>query len=334
MISTISRFDQKAFSSSVSAMKGLGIILVVLGHINSPLGGLIFSFHMPLFYFLAGFFVRPNQMFYDFLKKNIVRLMVPYFIFCSLGLLITILKNVIFHRPQESMANYLEGFLFWMDFSHLNHYGFVLWFLPALFWAKLMVYFLRKITHILWPAILVGCAFVCIFISKHTYGSMPFAIDKGLVAIPWVYIGSFFYVYREKLLPVKMLFVVLFSCPCLFVVWVFGVPVVDMANNNVGNFWLTFSYTLSVIGLLFVFLYCANVRQKRSLLLSLIVWFGSNSMLIFVFHPYTNNISNLIGVALFHEPAWGFTIVTSLLMLSIIVFFRERYEQSIFVRYV
>lgn len=41
----------------VDVCKGIGIILVVLGHTGSPFVRLIYSFHMLLFFIISGFLV-------------------------------------------------------------------------------------------------------------------------------------------------------------------------------------------------------------------------------------------------------------------------------------
>ena len=47
----------------IDLLKGIGIILVLLGHlpINGIMHMLIYSFHMPLFFFCSGFFSRVDQ---------------------------------------------------------------------------------------------------------------------------------------------------------------------------------------------------------------------------------------------------------------------------------
>lgn len=59
----------------VDISKGLGIILVIIGHCVY-LGGLIhnwiFSFHMPLFFILSGIFIRKIKL-NSFIKKTIFK---------------------------------------------------------------------------------------------------------------------------------------------------------------------------------------------------------------------------------------------------------------------
>lgn len=45
----------------VSFSKGIGIFLVVLGHIATPLTPFIYSWHIPLFIFTSGFFERKRR---------------------------------------------------------------------------------------------------------------------------------------------------------------------------------------------------------------------------------------------------------------------------------
>lgn len=69
----------------VDCAKGVGIILVVLGH-NSLLCeergwlfNVIFSFHVPLFFFLAGLFLKTNISLWTLFVKKFFGLVVPYF---------------------------------------------------------------------------------------------------------------------------------------------------------------------------------------------------------------------------------------------------------------
>ena len=63
--------------------KGIGILLVVLGHndfevISLFMQRLIYSFHMPLFFFLSGYFINTAVPFFDFFKKRFHALIKPY----------------------------------------------------------------------------------------------------------------------------------------------------------------------------------------------------------------------------------------------------------------
>lgn len=65
----------------IDTAKGMGLILVVLGHLHIPfLASWIYLFHMPLFFFLSGVVYSGQQYsFLEFLTRRIKTLVVPYF---------------------------------------------------------------------------------------------------------------------------------------------------------------------------------------------------------------------------------------------------------------
>lgn len=81
------------------SLKGILILLVVLGHAiqgvftenveSNRLWNVIYSFHMPAFFAISGYFVRPTGGGYKWLTKRIWQLLVPYFVWAVLKLVIT-----------------------------------------------------------------------------------------------------------------------------------------------------------------------------------------------------------------------------------------------------
>lgn len=65
-------------------LKGFGILLVLWGHINCPpiVKNIIYSFHMPLFFFVSGCFYKSDISFMSFTKKKIRQLLLPWSFFC------------------------------------------------------------------------------------------------------------------------------------------------------------------------------------------------------------------------------------------------------------
>lgn len=78
----------------IDSLKGIGIILVVAGHLFSPytdylddpINQMIYSFHMPLFFFLSGFVYGHSQKksFKNAIVKKFVSLLLPYLCFSAL----------------------------------------------------------------------------------------------------------------------------------------------------------------------------------------------------------------------------------------------------------
>ena len=66
----------------IDIAKGIAIILVIVGHTvpnPSPLRHAVFSFHMPVFFILAGYTFRPKPW-RELLSGSVSRLLVPYVI--------------------------------------------------------------------------------------------------------------------------------------------------------------------------------------------------------------------------------------------------------------
>ena len=86
--------------NKVDSLKGFAIILVVLGHIASPLSSFIYSFHMPLFFIASGFFLNPTNELKSEIIKSFKRLFKPFFIYLSLGFIVEFLKRYFLNREQ------------------------------------------------------------------------------------------------------------------------------------------------------------------------------------------------------------------------------------------
>ena len=83
----------------IDSAKGIGILLVVIAHINytQQLLTIIYSFHMPLFFAISGLLFDSSkyQNFKDFLTRKIRTLICPYILFyvLSISYILTISKK-------------------------------------------------------------------------------------------------------------------------------------------------------------------------------------------------------------------------------------------------
>ena len=133
-------------------MKGIAILLVVLGHsvpdqasasgiASYPLylmRTIIYSFHMPVFFFVAGYFMHIplKEGFKKFIKDKSIRLMVPYF---TIGLLYFPFKLVLSKFANQQI--YPQDI--WKIFIGINPDG-ELWFLYCLFFISIIIALLVK----------------------------------------------------------------------------------------------------------------------------------------------------------------------------------------------
>lgn len=317
----------KQHDQGVRVLQSFAILMVVLGHFKSPLGPIIFSFHMPLFFFLGGLFINPNRNVNYFIKFNAKRLLGPFMLFGFIGLVITLLKNLLLHRPTINIYDSLSGLLYWMDAPHLEHYGFVLWFLPALFWGRLMVFTtFRYITNPMIAYFLVLTVFVGITFLPF---SLPFGLDNGMNGSVWIAAGYMFYRYCNL---TKLRYSFIAGCVIATSVASMGIQPLDLAYRQIGNPWITLPYTLSVAVLLLQIskVLADRLQLFRSDLVSLI---GANTLLILVAHPYTNNAAYLIGERITNN-GWYLEFVITLAMLWALLRIKSRCSDNKFFQYV
>lgn len=141
----VSQPSQKHYSE-IDVCRGLGIVLVVLGHAMKQTGetngwfdmllSVIYSFHMPLFFILSGFVSVKILSFdqwlqrWEYMKGRAFRLLIPYF---AVGLLYTPLK---FFLSRYAVKPY-DFSSMWRLFLGENP-DVALWFLYILFFSTLI----------------------------------------------------------------------------------------------------------------------------------------------------------------------------------------------------
>lgn len=208
----------------IDRYKGLLIILVVMGHV---VGGArhitqesvreflqyayltIYSFHMPAFFFVAGFLwrIKEGETFGFFVTKKAKRLLVPYVIF---GLLSTVVYCLMIGNVQSTLqdvqtTSYYQGKFAgrWLDcllgLLHAGGYpngeGFrmnsVLWFLPCMFTTEVIYYVaetMRKVGRIRW-LFLTGCVVLAIAFPRIGLDS-PWGVARAPHYLLFMMLGS------------------------------------------------------------------------------------------------------------------------------------------------
>lgn len=300
-------------------LKTLGILTVILGHIASPLGSFIYSWHMPLFFMIAGFFIKFDLSLKGFIFKDFKRLIIPYFIFAFFGLVMETLKRIALHREGLDYIHELKGIFIWMDMnSLLNTYGFVLWFLPALFFARVIMVAIDKLIKNIFIQFIV----VSVLFGFSFFVQLPFGIDNGLNAILFLFLGNFFFrFYQEN----KILYFLPILLVGLYIIY--GLPSLDMATKTYQNMFLNIVFASSVVYFFILVFKKLNYTSKF-----LTIW-GGNTMLLFIMHPYTNNIAHII-VEKLQFGDWYLKFFISLVLLQGVLFIKQRFKNRGLFKYV
>lgn len=170
----------------IDSSKGIGIILVILGHClnkNYWPFHIIFTFHMPLFFFLSGMVSKVDLSFLTLIKKRVHSLVVPYFCFFVLGLLLTVIV------PDWLSCFTLQGVIkdfFYADPENVHNSS--IWFLICLFGVQLLFLCIAKLPIWIQLATLsslyvLGSVYIHQLISMTGLDRLPMNIDVVPVAV-------------------------------------------------------------------------------------------------------------------------------------------------------
>lgn len=138
----------------VDSLKFLGIWAIYIGHFGEAGGKLypfVFHYHVPLFFFMSGFFVRQYDIhIQSFIKKKAIQLMLPYFVFSLLALgYFTLVHN----WDSSQMLAAAKTFVFGI---RNKVFAGSLWFIPCLFIVSVLHYFVLAVSKRLWVPVLIS----------------------------------------------------------------------------------------------------------------------------------------------------------------------------------
>ncbi len=324
----------------IDALKGIGIMLVVLAHHSLPiaLDTYIFSFHMPLFLFISGFlfdFGKYTGSSVNFVKGRFRSLIVPYFCFALITCLfyflldtgfqpgvtnikffehITILENSILHGTYHIL--YALG--------PMISYNPPLWFLTCLFVTEILFYGLAKKYYgepkklVLWITVagVIGYLY-----SVYVSFRIPWNVDVALAAIVFYGAGNLFRrltepetdsranlslkldtKYIEKFSRVeKYLPVTAILLSLLYLGYLLKFPTDDKVNMNVMRYGGFFSFYILAFSGIFTFVYLFKKIGSSKIL----EYYGRNSLIILALHfPLKDVLTKLVILILGVKPEY------------------------------
>lgn len=174
--------------------KGIGIFLVVLGHMPNFLPNSLLvwikGFHMPLFFFISGYFAKPEssiQKLGNRLKQKIAKILFPYIcfsiVFAGIEYIAMGIDSKVFKEHMVSLANGSGGY-------------YMLWFLFCLFTVECMFYIVTYICRIekIRALLILGCVFTAVLL-KYKFYYNGYKIGTSLYAVGFFYLG---YLWKKK----------------------------------------------------------------------------------------------------------------------------------------
>jgi len=283
---------------NVDLVKGIGIILVMIGHSGmflfikdkALLNTIIYSFHMPLFFIVAGFFMKDKVN----IKKSIKRLLVPFLIASVFWVFIAsfLVQLPTYFRSQElypytydfmvQFKKFLKAIFF---ATRVDIIGTGLWFLVALFMGRMLWYILHDILKINVTLLHIFVVFVVNYLlyryltldEKYFYWMWP----QAILTYFFMLIGNYF--YRKNFVEeTGYLDVIILGAITTFIIISNGR--VDMSSFKFKNY---FSF-IFIATTAFVVIYKATflIEKHSKPFKKFLLWCGKESLNIFLVHPF------------------------------------------------
>lgn len=266
-------------------MKGIGILLMLIGHWpGCPhwLHQFIYSFHMPLFFLVAGYFTHVaenRQEAWAATKKNAKRLLLP-FAFTQL-MLIGWGAIQVFAKGNVDMLYPPILSLIWGGGNGISFHGYEIyvgpmWFLVALFWTKSIFSWLSSIIHDGW--LIISCLLLSalsIFAFRYCHSFLPWNIGQGLSCLLFVSIGWW---VRNHQVP-KWLFLVCLLC------WPIAVCLSGMEVSECKYQYYPLDILGACGGTICIYWLSKQLAKVRFLARPL-AWCGVYSLVILCFHNF------------------------------------------------
>ena len=282
---------------NIDILKGIGILLVILGHLDLPLRirNIIYIFHMPLFFFLSGALWKNKETKMSlkvYIKHILTSLIYPYIVWNGVEICIHLIKCII---GKETMGLLLKrvmaiiiGVRSVVPYDSQNYLG-LLWFFPALFVANIL-YFLFKKGKMLVPGIItctiVGNIYAIVVAEKIR---LPFCLDVSLLCIWFIWIGDIVGQYIKNVLRLKRILSIIGVSMC-FVFEYFAQIEVDIIRLKISSPLLF--YIIS--SLICIGLYIGTYSMKAKYLEII----GENSAFYLVLQSYGKQLCSVVFLIL------------------------------------
>lgn len=285
----IKKFSHEV-DKNIEISKAIGVLLVVIGHSSCPwpIEKLIYSFHMPFFFFMSGYLYKDCGLKKTIIKKN-RSLLVPYIIVAVLSI---IAVDVVLPYIQFGMVangNYLYD-LIMANRPLCLIFNRPLWFLPSLFSLFMIVSLWRLlIRNELIAMVSLGVVSACyaFYFFKNWHEKIPFGVDTAVVS--FIFFAGGIFVKKKLVFFLKnkeVIFIIAFAI-WLTIRWIDRGSYYVLAYAEV--FPLISFYVTGILGMTWLFLFphvCTSFGSNFyvSWFVKLFTMFGSWSFFVYLFH--------------------------------------------------
>lgn len=319
--------------------KGVGILCIIAGHMgNAVINNFVFTFHVPIFFLISGYFLKNNTSLKEFAAKKYKQLIYPYIITCICIIVGVTLSNIIRTRSLEYLVEdvktwfiasvYGSGSIEYSTPFYMGQIGAV-WFLTALFTALMIVRYFIDYEYG-WAGVIL---LAYVGYKTGTMVWMPLSVQAGMTAAVFVYLGWIFNKHKVFERPISAVWL-----GSATVVWLFGILFCGrfyIVRNYFGNG--LFDILAAAAGSYVVIEVCKVIERKTKNLARVLEFYGRNSLLILCMHAVELHIIDWSWVwqsgerlqLQTYQVIWIIFILKVLLFtvgIYVIRFLKERYN--------
>lgn len=260
---------------SFDIAKGIAIFLMVIGHTSIPKFAniWIYSFHMPLFFFVSGVFFNPkkyseSRVFFITKSKT---LLIPYILYLLVSEFLKLICNI---------GNV------------------TLWFLPVLFVTEILFYSIVKlIERVKWKSLLIVTLITLLAISSYTMSLfeiiIPFDLQNVGHSLIYYSLGYYLSSWIKR---ISMALWKIFLLIVVYTIVVLLLPKLDMLPNHWGI--MPLNQILAVAGTILIILGARVMSSwnEKNLIFNFFNWAGRNSIILVGFSIPFITLCNEVGV--------------------------------------
>lgn len=288
--------------------KGIAILCIIAGHLGSVrINQFVFTFHVPVFFLISGYFLNDRLPVKEYAKNKAKQLMAPYVIawgfimpravhgaYQWIGTFEAAWKTVVNQILAGLYGNGSEIHEIWIGEGFCVPTVGAIWFLPALFFALVIVRYFMQWKHC------GACIFFVALLGFTSSGAawMPLSIQSGMVASSFVYLGMLARKYgvMEKKLPKEI-------SVGIVALWVFCILFCGemyLVENRFNHGLLDYAGALA--GSYVVLCFSKVLEEKTRWVSKALLFFGRNSLIVLCVHtvelkgvPWDGILKGLVG---------------------------------------
>lgn len=280
--------DGKLRVEWIDVTKGFTILIMILGHclnLDTPLRSIIFSFHMPLFLILSGYFYKSTPCWKSFITKQLKSLMIPYI--CAIGIQYFLMILLGEWTVENAVVTGILSAVVGLSYTSKISFGMaqgtgVLWFLPLLFIIRIIFRFINEYTKdnvILNIMITISITFSGYWLGKSGYW-LPFSLDVAMYSMCFYGMGHFFAKYNL----VDKVCNDVRNIVCLMFVLVLGIYQSLSLELAVRHYPGILTCILVAVSGSFLSIYICKQICKARIAKTILTWYGKRTVLILCIH--------------------------------------------------